>query len=137
MHRQGQGVTDPATARSSTKRPAARGSASPRRSRGDGEAEMPHGALTKPRKSYRLGRFLAQLLGVTGLVGAIAGLVALGANLVLWATNMQNALLSLLATSPTVAMALTVVACLLILLSQMAKATFDAASNHLRKEPEE
>jgi len=55
--------------------------------------------------------------------------VSLGANLLLWSTRIQNSLLSLLASSPLVAIVLLAGACVLILLSQMAKATFDAASH--------
>lgn len=80
-------------------------------------------------KSYRLGRFLATLLGFIGLIGAIAGMVSLGANLVLWMTRMNNGLLAMLASSPLVAVALLVAACALILISQMAKATFDAVGH--------
>ena len=77
---------------------------------------------------YRLGRFMASLLSIIGLVAAIAGVTALGANLVLWATKAPNALLSMLATNPVIAVSLLGVACVLILLAQMAKATFDAAA---------
>lgn len=91
--------------------------------RGDG-----HGRAQK-LKTYRLGRFLAALLGAVGLIFAIAGLVALGANLMLWVTKTPNVALSLLATSPMVAGGQLTLACVLILLAQMAKATFEAAAH--------
>ncbi len=69
------------------------------------------------------------MLGLFGLVGVIAGMVSLGANLVLWVTRTPNSLLSMLASSPAVAGVLIAGACVLILISQMAKATFDTASH--------
>lgn len=77
------------------------------------------------------------MLGFFGLIGAIAGLVSLGANLVLWVTRMQNSLLAMLASSPIVAAVVVAGACVLILISQMAKATFDAASHRTMAETDE
>ena len=88
-----------------------------------------HGRARPKLKTYRLGRFLASLLGVVGLIIATAGLVALGANLMLWVTKTPNVALSLLATSPTVAGGLLTLGCVLILLAQMTTATFEAAAH--------
>ena len=89
------------------------------------EDQRPH----QPKvRRYRLGRFMAGLSSTVGLIAAIAGMVALGANVVLWATKMQNGLLTMLAISPLVAATLTGIACVFILLGQMARATFDAAA---------
>lgn len=96
---------------------------------GEAHAEARPRAASGARKSYRLGRFLATMLGLFGLVGVIAGMVSLGANLVLWVTRTPNSLLSMLASSPAVAGVLIAGACVLILISQMAKATFDTASH--------
>lgn len=85
--------------------------------------------VRRPRlKRYRIGRFMSGLLGMMGLIAAIGGLVSAGANVMLVVLNTPNAALSILATSPLVAGGLIAIACVLILLGQMANATFDAAA---------
>ena len=78
-------------------------------------------------KRYRLGRFLAAVLGLAGAVGVIAGGVALGANAAVLLTKSPGPMVAGLATSPVLAGGLIAAACVLILISQMATATFDAA----------
>ena len=85
-------------------------------------------AGSAPAKTYRLGRVMAAMLGFLGWIGIIAGLVELGSGLVLSVTKSPNALLPMLAASPTVAISLFAASCVAILLSQMAWATFDAAA---------
>ena len=80
------------------------------------------------RKRYRLGRFVAGLLGATGFLMAIAGITSLGANAMLWLTKADVGLLPMLATNPLFAASVVGLACVMILLSQMAKATFDGVS---------
>ena len=79
-------------------------------------------------KRYRLGRFMATLLGLAGGIGLVGGMVALGAGLVVSVAKESNPLLFMLATGPAAAIAVIASAAVLVLLSQMAQATFDAAS---------
>ena len=80
-----------------------------------------------PAQSYRVGRVMAALLGFCGWVGIVAGLVQLGSSLVLTITKAPNGLLAAMAAGPVVAVGVLAAACVAILLSQMARATFDAA----------
>ena len=78
--------------------------------------------------SYRVGRLIAALLGFAGWIGIIAGLVELGSSLVLTVTKTPNILLTVLSAPPSVAVGVLAASCIVILLSQMARATFDAAA---------
>ena len=71
---------------------------------------------------------MAALLGLAGGVGLVAGMVALGSGIALLMTKAGNPLLSMLAASPSTAIAMIASAAVLLLLSQMARATFDAAA---------
>ena len=71
---------------------------------------------------------MSGLLGMMGLVAAIGGLVSAGANVMLVASSTPNAALSGMAASPLVTSLLIALACVFILLGQMANATFDAAA---------
>lgn len=85
-----------------------------------------HEGQRRKIRHYRLGRFMAALIGLGGGLAALAGLIALGANLALLLTK-TNGLLSMAAISPLFASGLLAGACVMILLSQIGKATFDAA----------
>ena len=71
---------------------------------------------------------MATLLGLVGGIGLVGGMVALGAGLVVSVAKESNPLLFMLATGPAAAIAVIASAGVLVLLSQIAQATFDAAS---------
>ena len=78
--------------------------------------------------AYRVGRWMAALLGFAGWIGIVAGLVELGSSLMLAITKAPNLLLTALSAPPSVAAVVLAASCVVILLSQMARATFDAAN---------
>ena len=92
----------------------------------DGDTTVP---ATKVAAEYRLGRWIAKLFGLAGGAGAIAGVVALGANLVVWQVKSPGPVVVGLASSPLLAASLILAASVLILFSQLARAMFDMAQS--------
>jgi hypothetical protein len=111
------------------------GNATPKTSRHPKNVEADvdaHSAQHRKIKRYRLGRFMAALIGFIGGLAALTSLIAIGANLALLLTK-PNSLLSMAAISPLFAGGILAGACVLILLSQIAKATFDAARDRTHR----
>ena len=71
---------------------------------------------------------MAALLRIAGFAGLVGGMVALGSGLVISMAKVSNPLLLMLATGLAPAIAVIALAAVLVLLSEMARATFDAAS---------
>jgi hypothetical protein len=79
--------------------------------------------------TYRLGRVLSRILAGAALLGLIASLTALGANVATMFVRPPGAILTTLATSPAIAAGLLGLSAVILLLAQMARATFDAAAS--------
>ena len=83
-------------------------------------------------RRYRLGRLMGRLIAFTGLLLVLAGLGSLGVGLAfLWLKVGPADIAALLSFNPLVAAGMAILGCVLILLSQIAKAVFDAARDRV------
>jgi hypothetical protein len=98
------------------------------RSHRTGQKAHKKNEFSRRPRAYRFGRFWARLVGGVATLGLIASLTALGANIATAFIRPPGAVLETLATSPGMAAALLVVSAVVLLLSQMAQATFDMAA---------